>query len=125
MALKIPKYRYICEDTWDKEFKLAHYSDISDQLQADSTSWNEMLDFSRKLAIDYGLTEDDWYRFLWTSFDGDDGTTYLVNGTRYANRLDFWFSQKPWGIDNNKQINDLTMIEVAWEDQDDCDKEQQ
>ena len=120
MALNIPKYRYICEDEWDKEFNLAPYSETSDQLQADNTSWDKMLEFSRNLAVNYGLSKDDWYRFLWTSFDSDDGTIYLVNGTRYINRIDFWFSQKPWGQDNNKQINDLTMIEVAWEDQQDC-----
>ncbi len=120
MALNIPEYRYICEDEWDKEFGLYYYSDTSDQLQADNTSWDKMLEFSRNLALEYGLTEDDWYRFLWTSFDGDDGTIYLVNGTRYIGRIDFWFSQKPWGQDNNKPINDLTMIEVAWEDQQDC-----
>ncbi len=122
MALKIPKDRYICKNQWNKEFELAPYSDTSDQLQADHTSWDKMLKFSRKLATNYGLPKENWYRFLWTSFDGDNGTMYLKNGTVFVNHLVFWFSKKPWGINNNKQINDLTIIEIAWEDQEDCHK---
>ena len=120
MALDIPEYRYICEDQWDEEFILAPYSNTSDQLQADHTTREDMLDFSRGLAKDYGLPIEDWYRFLWTSFDGDDGTLYLTNGLKYVNRLDYWFSKNPWGIDNNKQINNQIIIDVAWEDQQDC-----
>lgn len=122
MEKKIPEYRYICENKFDEEFGIYPYSETSDQLDANHTTWDKMLNFSRKIAVEYGLQEEDWYRFLWTSFDGDSGTIYLRNGTVFINRLDFWFSKKPWGIDSNKEINDQTMIEVAWEGQEDCEE---
>ena len=124
MALDVPKYRYLCGNEFNKEYELVEYNPEKEQWGLDvcTANWQEMLDFTRKLAINYGLTEDDWYRFLWTAFDGDDGTLYLRNGTVFVNRFSFNFTKKPWGIDNNKKINDLTMIEVAWENQDDCGK---
>ena len=119
-GIKVPKDRYICESKFDEEFDLVMYNEENDQygLQADSTSWDKMIAFSTALAD----KPEDWYRHLWTSFDGDNGTLYLVNGTRYVDRMDFFFTKQPWGIDNNKPVNDATMIEVAWEDQDDCEE---
>ena len=106
-------YTSICEDEFNVRFDIEPYSSTSDSLQATYRSWEAMLSFTRKLAISYGLTEADWYRFLWTSFEGDDGIIYLTNGTRFVNRLDFWFSKKPWGI-GDKKIDDKIHIEVTW-----------
>lgn len=124
--MNIPEERYICEDVWNDEFELAMYDEKNEvhQLQADHTTWEKMIDFSSRLSMDYGLGRKDWYRFLWTSIDGEDGSIYLNNGTRFVNRIDFWLSKKPWGINDNKSINDATRIIVAWDDQEDCnDKE--
>ena len=117
--MKIPEARYICEKQWDKEFEMAEYNETSYQLQADHTTWEKMLAFATSLANN----PDEWYRHLWTSIDGEDGSMYLVNGTALVNRIDFWFSKKPWGIPGEKEINDKTYITVAWEDQEDCNKE--
>ena len=111
--MKTHEYSYISEDEFNARFEIEPYNSTSDSLQADHNSWDTMVRFTRRLAILYSLTEDDWYRFLWTSFEGDDGIIYLTNGTRFVNRLDFWFSKKPWGI-GDKKIDDKIHIEVTW-----------
>lgn len=117
----MPNYRYMCEDTWEDEFNQVSYSKTSESLQADSSSYQEMIAFAKTLASE----PEYWYRHLWTSFDGDDGTMYLRNGTVFVNRLDYWFTKKPWGLDQSKNFNNKIMIEVAFEDQSDCNKYQQ
>jgi len=117
----IPEPRNILESTFNKEFTLACYDPENDdqKLQADSTSWDKMIAFATSLADD----PDHWYRHLWTSTDeGESGTFILNNGTRFVNRMDYWFTNEPWGC-GDKEIDDQTFITVAWEDQEGDDWE--
>jgi len=109
-------FRYLSEDRYEEEYDSVMYNEEEEhfQLQADSTSWEEMKAFAETLAEN----PRHWYRHVWTSIDGDDGTMYLNNGVRVVNRMDYWFSRNPWGC-GIKKIDDETFIQVAWEGQND------
>ena len=118
--IEVPESRYICENVFDEEFDPVMDNDGEEHfyMEAYHGMWDKMVAYATALAD----KPEDWYRHLWTRIDGDDGTDYLVNGTRFVNRDSFYFTRKPWGIDNNKRVNDLSHIEVAWSGQEDCEE---
>jgi hypothetical protein len=84
------------------------------RLQADYAdgSYEEMVKTAKVIA---GGKGNDWYRYVWTTVDTDNGL-YLIAGVKTANRMDWYFSEKPWGI-GIKEADDRIFLAVTWEEQ--------
>jgi hypothetical protein len=87
------KYRRITLDKWQDKYK-----PINNTL-SDNASWqdeNGLGIFFETYGEEQAFVFACDYHNVWTLVDGDNGSTYIINGRAIVNRIGYFITPLPW-----------------------------
>ena len=98
----------ITEREWEEKY--VPYFENGEEVNVcacwDKGEIEKMENIAKKLAVSFGMKEEDYPLFVWTMVDGDDDALIISNGLHFVNRINWLFTEKPWAesLDAGKSV---------------------